>query len=311
MNSKRWIEKTTTNQLKNSLLPAFLLVAWLLSGQANGLLAQSAPVQASQPAGFQNPTLVSGFQRLTLRQGLAANFATGITQDKDGFIWISTVNGLTRFDGRNCRNFTRQAGNPRSLSHRVVRSVYTAKNGVLWVGTQVGLNRYDPATQRFQRFMFDTLASADSRHFRTITETPDGQLWCGTKAGVVQFDPATGTVHLIRIPTDSVSQSAANNIRALLVDGLTLWVGTQAGLYACAWRTKQFRAFRHQPQNSRSLPNDWVGALARNTRTGALIVGTQGGTVALLAPGANQFRLLPLRAATQTVTSLLFNVDYG
>ena len=261
--------------------------------------------------------MVSGFQRLTLRQGLAANFATGITQDKDGFIWISTVNGLTRFDGRNCRNFTRQAGNPRSLSHRVVRSVHTAKNGVLWVGTQLGLNRYDPATQTFQRFLFDKWGNKDSRHFRTITETPDGQLWCGTKAGVVQFDPATEKANLIHIPTDSASQSGANNIRALLVDGPTLWVGTQAGLYAYTWRTKQFRAFRHQPKNSRSLPNDYVGALARNTRTGELIIGTQGGTVALLASGANEFRLLPLRAATQTVASLLYTttgdlwVGYG
>ncbi len=271
----------------------------------------------SQPLVSESPRRINGFQRLTLQQGLAANFATGITQDKDGFIWISTVNGLTRFDGRNCRNFTRQAGNPRSLSHRVVRSVHTAKNGTLWVGTQSGLNRYDPSTQTFQRFLFDKGGNENSRYIRTITETPDGQLWCGTKAGVVQFDPATEKAHLIRIPTDSASQSGANNIRALLVDGRTLWVGTQAGLYAYTWRTKQFRAFRHQPNNPRSLPNDYVGALARNTRTGELIAGTQGGTVALLAPGANEFRLLPLRAATQTVASLLYTttgdlwVGYG
>ncbi len=295
--------------MKNLSFFSGLLIVALLGGQVSLLRAQ--------PAGLQPPALVNGFQRLTLRQGLAANFATGITQDKDGFIWISTVNGLTRFDGRNCRNFTRQAGDPRSLSHRVVRSVHTAKNGTLWVGTQLGLNRYDPATQTFQRFLLDKLPNDNSRYIRNIAETPDGQLWCGTKAGLLQFDPATEKANLIHIPTDSASQSGANNIRALLVDGSTLWLGTQAGLYAYNWHTKQFRAFRHQPKNPLSLPNDYVGALARNTRTGELIVGTQGGTVALLAPGASQFRLLPLRAATQTVASLLFTttgelwVGYG
>ena len=92
-------------------------------------------------------SLTISFQRLTLQEGLTANYATGITQDSLGFVWISTINGLVRFDGVRCQAFTRQSGNPRSLSHRVMRSVFRSRDGALWVGTQEGLNRFEPQTR--------------------------------------------------------------------------------------------------------------------------------------------------------------------
>ncbi|MVM37995.1 hypothetical protein GO730_10980 [Spirosoma sp. HMF3257] len=58
----------------------------------------------------QSPSLA--FQRLSLQQGLAANYTVAMTQDKPGFVWIATVRGLTRFDGLRCKTFTNQAGNP-------------------------------------------------------------------------------------------------------------------------------------------------------------------------------------------------------
>ena len=240
-----------------------------------------------------------------MREGLADNFATAITEDKSGFIWIGTVKGLTRFDGRDCRNFTRQAGNPHSLSHRVVRSVLTAQNGTLWVGTQRGLNRYDPATQTFQRYSFERFGT-NCNIISKMAETPDGILWCGTKDGLIRFDPVSGQARHLHMPADSAFRTDANIVRALLPDRSTLWVGTQAGLYAYHWPTNQVRAFRHQESAPNSLPGDYVATLAKNSTTNELVVGTNNGFVALLNIAIGTFRRLPLLAGNQAVASLLY-----
>lgn len=219
-------------------------------------------------------------------------------------MWIGTVKGLTRFDGRNCRNFTREAGNPQSLSHRVVRSVLTTREGTLWVGTQRGLNRYEPATQTFRRYSFERFG-ANANHIAKIAETSDGTLWCGTKEGVIHLDPVSGRARQVRIPADSTFGAGANTVRALLADGPTLWIGTQAGLYAFDWQTNQVRAFRHRKFDPTSLPGDYVSALAQSLQTTELVVGTTNGFVAVLNKASGVVRRLPLQAANQAVASLL------
>lgn len=287
------------NYLKNRTVFAGLFAIWLLAGLNPSLTAQPA-------TSVQSPT--RRFQHLTLRGGLETNFATSIIQDQPGFIWIGTVNGLTRFDGRNCRTFTRQPGNSGSLSHRIVRSVFSARNGTLWVGTQQGLNRFDPGLLTFQRYSFASLGT-DCDLIRVITETPDGKLWCGTKGGVVQFNPASGKAQRLQIPADSVSSVGANAVRAMLLDNTTLWIGTQEGLYAYNWQTKQFRSFRHKESVSSSLPDNYVTALAKNPQTGELVVGSNNGHVAVFHPTNHSFRPLPLLSGNQGATSLLFTRD--
>ncbi|MFC5412786.1 two-component regulator propeller domain-containing protein [Larkinella bovis] len=265
--------------------PALLLLLWWLSVQA---LAQA-------------PTL--SFQRLSLRQGLATNYTSSITQDDLGFIWIGTVSGLTRFDGLRCINYTPQFGNPHSLPHRTVRCVFKAQNGILWVGTQTGLARVDPQTQAFRRYSFKALGEGCNL-IRTAAETPDGLLWFGTSGGVVQFNPQTGQSRLLTMPVDTSERPTANFIRKLLVDGSTLWIGTQAGLYAYQVATHQFRSYRRNATVPTSLPDDHVTALLRHPQSGVLYVGTRKGQVAIFDPVTGRFQPMPLNAG-QSIASLL------
>lgn len=252
----------------------------------------------------QPPAL--SFQRLTLQEGLPSNYVTGFAQDALGFVWISTINGLARFDGLRCQSFTRQSGNSRSLSHRVMRCVYRSRGGTLWVGTQEGLNRFDARTQSFQRFSLAALGPGCNL-VRQVAETPDGRLWLATGGGLVAFDPATGRSARVPIPTDSLNRANAASVRRVLADGPTLWVGTQGGLFACDWATNRFRAFRHDPTKATSLPHDYVSSLARDPKTGDLLVGTHTGHLAVLAPTTGAFRRLPLAAEGQEVSAVLFS----
>ncbi|WP_128546580.1 sensor histidine kinase [Larkinella soli] len=259
-----------------------------------GLLLTQAYAQA--------PTL--SFQHLTLRRGLASNYSTSIVQDDLGFIWIGTVNGLNRFDGLRCATFIRQPGNARSLSHRLVRTVFRAKNGAVWIGTQQGLNRFDPRDQGFDRFAFSALGPG-CNFIRTITETPDGQLWLGTNGGLVLFNPATGLSRGITLPADTASSASANAIRFVLPVGSVHWIATQGGLFAYDRSTGRIQTYRHDPAVPTSLPDDYVSTLALDPHTGELLVGTRSGRLARMNRKTGQCRLMPL-AVAQTISSLLF-----
>lgn len=173
------------------------------------------------------------------------------------------------------------------------------------MGAQQGLNRYEPGTQTFRRYSFDKFG-ANGNFIGNITESDDGVLWCGTRGGLLRFDPVSGKARLIQIPADSSSQPRANTIRAVLRVGSTLWLGTQAGLYAYDLQNKTARRFRHDDKTPDSLPGDYVAALALYSPTGELVVGTNNGYVALLNGAKGTFRLLPLRANNLAVASLLY-----
>ncbi|QDK78792.1 hypothetical protein EXU85_09310 [Spirosoma sp. KCTC 42546] len=249
----------------------------------------------------QAPALA--FQRLSLQQGLAANYTVAMAQDKPGFVWIATVRGLTRFDGLRCQTFTNQPGNPRSLSHRIVRYVFTDRNGTLWAGAQEGLNRFDPATQSFRRYSF-TQVGPGCNFIRLIADGQNGRLWLGTKGGVIDFDPATGHAVLLALPDESTP--AVKSIRRLLPDGRTLWIGTEGGLFAYDLPTKKVRQFQHDPASSTSLPDEHITALARHPRTGEILVGTRQGKLTRLNPATGVFSPIAQLATDQPVSSLLF-----
>ncbi|WP_338874852.1 two-component regulator propeller domain-containing protein [Spirosoma sp. SC4-14] len=273
------------------------------NGQYRGYLLLFLLVIFRGNAQCQSSTIL--FQRLTLQQGLATNFTTSITQDTLGFIWLGTVNGLTRFDGQRCVTFAHQPGNPYSLSNRLVRSIFRAQKGTLWIGTQNGLNRFLPETQRFQHYSFASLG-AGCNLIRHAAESPDGRLWFATSGGVVVFNPATAKAKLLVIPSDSASHQAANSIRRVLMDGTTLWIATQSGLYAYNRQNRQFKSFRHNVSIATSLPYDYVSALTLNPQTKEILLGTRMGHVAVLDPASGQFRQLPLDATNQEIGSLLY-----
>lgn len=120
------------NAYRLCLLPAFWLSLLSLWGQT------------TQP------------EELNIRQGLSQGFIASLLQDREGFIWAGTKNGLNRYDGRRFKVFTADPAYPYSLSHDFVSALWEHGDFLL-VGTNGGgLNFYHKKTQRFYR-MPDTL----------------------------------------------------------------------------------------------------------------------------------------------------------
>jgi ligand-binding sensor domain-containing protein len=94
------------------------------------LAAAARPCLALDP---QSPASSSRRTTFTTEDGLGANVINDILQTRDGFLWIATYAGLTRFDGR---HFTRT-----TFPHFSVYSMAEGPDGDLWLGTRAGVFR--------------------------------------------------------------------------------------------------------------------------------------------------------------------------
>jgi len=88
-------------------------------------------------------------ESLSVADGLSQGFATSMIQDRQGFIWIGTFDGLNRYDGYNIRHFSPKPFDAWSLHSSYITSLYECPQGFIWVGTHEGLYVFDPLKERF------------------------------------------------------------------------------------------------------------------------------------------------------------------
>src|SRR4051812_21243202 len=90
----------------------------------------------------QKPSLY--FNKITAQDGLSHNKVNCIIQDRRGFIWIGTDDGLNRYDGHHFTIFRHLPNNPATISGNIVSDLLEDEQGILWIATtDGGLSRYD------------------------------------------------------------------------------------------------------------------------------------------------------------------------
>nr|HPI72068.1 two-component regulator propeller domain-containing protein [bacterium] len=83
------------------------------------------------------------FEQISVAQGLSQSIVTNIMQDRRGFLWFGTEDGLNLYDGYGFTVLRTDPANPQSLSYNQVTALYEDRSGFIWVGTfNGGLNRY-------------------------------------------------------------------------------------------------------------------------------------------------------------------------
>ena len=90
------------------------------------------------------------FQRYTQQQGLSQQAVMAVMQDRSGFMWFATQEGLNRFDGYQFRVFYHNPDNANSLSNDAVYSIIEDHQGYLWLGTDGGgIERFEQGSEFF------------------------------------------------------------------------------------------------------------------------------------------------------------------
>lgn len=120
-------------------------------------------------------------QHWNMQQGLPHNMVNAITQDRDGFIWVTTWEGAARFNGRSFTPF--DDSNIPGLEARSFRSAVTDIQGRVVLGApQTGLWRQDHG--QWQQL----LAAGHPRLSMLLLRTRNGDIWVGTESGLFRLD---------------------------------------------------------------------------------------------------------------------------
>lgn len=172
-------------------------------------------------------SLLPFFNQLHTENGLSHNKVNCILQDRRGFVWMGTEDGLSRYDGKNFVTFNTCPGDSGGISGNIITGLVEDADGVLWIATaDGGLTSYDhrlPAVRQFRQFKHrnsDAHSIPDDKITRLVTDDL-GYLWMATgNHSVIRINRATGWC-------DQPVPNRGHKITTLCPDkrGM-LWVGT-------------------------------------------------------------------------------------
>ena len=222
------------------------------------------------------------FRSFGTEEGLPQNAVPCMLQDRFGFLWFGTQDGLARFDGYGFTTFRHNPNDPQTLSDSDIRTLLEDKAGNLWIGTgNGGLNRLNRATGKITRFQHNPNEAKSLSHNEvwTLLQDRTGTIWVGTRGGLNRFNCATQSFSHFRHNPSLPTSLSDDIVLSLLEDkqGM-LWVGTGVGgLNAFNPATGVFTRFLHDVANPRSLScNRFVKTMLED-RTGMIWIGTEEG----------------------------------
>ncbi|MDR0542476.1 MAG: response regulator [Dysgonamonadaceae bacterium] len=166
------------------------------------------------------------FQHFGVESGLPQNTVNCILQDRQGFMWFGTKDGMSRYDGYSFRNFRHIKGDTTTVGNNFIRCFFQGKDSDdIWVGTDEGAYIYHPATETFSHFDLQTSGGISiEKEVNDIKADKEGNLWFAVDwQGVFRYGPLREelvfhTVHAI-VNAWKVCIDRDNNV----------WIGTHGG----------------------------------------------------------------------------------
>lgn len=162
------------------------------------------------------------FEHISIQHGLSHNTVHSIIQDRKGFIWFATEDGLNRYDGYNFKIFRNTRTDSTSLSDNFIWTIFEDSDENIWVGTNNGgLNKYNSDTESFTRYTVDENAGGglSNNSIRSIYEDKTGKLWIGTGGGGLNLLDKTSEKFSVFLPqlTDNILDIDEDNDGNLII----------------------------------------------------------------------------------------------
>lgn len=209
----------------------------------------------------QNPHI--NFDHISIKEGLSYDIVTSIIQDREGFIWIGTEDGLNRYDGYNFKIFKSDPSNSGSISDDWITRIFQDSKGNIWVGTSNGLNRYIPLTSSFKLYTFpstERLNLQTGLGIGSIFEDKSGTLLVGnSERGFCELNVEQDKLLTNGKYSELIKLTSNYFIRCFLEDkdGI-LWIGVDEGVLRYNPKDKSLKQFRNIKDDLTSLSNDVV-----------------------------------------------------
>lgn len=202
------------------------------------------------------------FRHYQVENGLSNNAVICSAQDKKGFLWFGTKDGLDRFDGYSFKIFRNNPDEANSIGSNFIHTLYIDPSDILWVGTEKGLYKYDATTESFS-----WLVTPFREQITDIKMDSRGDLWFISSFNLFKYNEASKRLEQFKVPDYFEATSICT-----LPDS-SVWVSTAAGLLKkYNPKTNQFESF-DLFQHSRKTVSNWIEKLYA-TLNGNILVGT-------------------------------------
>lgn len=225
----------------------------------------AAIVLALTPAITFSQTL--NLNQFGIEEGLPQSSIYTMLQDKDGNIWVGTMNGVSRYNGLNFENYSKKDG----LSENRVTSSFLDSKGNIWLGHwSGGISKRNVETGQFEDVNTGNVEL--KKTINCILEDKNGTVWFGTDGqGLVKFQDGQFSI------VNDESGLASNNVYALMQDkNGVLWIGTSGGITQFSGSFKAYEG---------SLPSALIRSFLTDSK-GNVWIGTQDrGVVKVSADG--------------------------
>ncbi|MCD7973646.1 MAG: response regulator [Candidatus Azobacteroides sp.] len=160
---------------------------------------------------------------LSTANGLTSDGVTQVYQDKEGYIWIATTDGLCRYDGYQLKTYKSNLYTPGLLSSNKITMVAEDDDNNLWIGTSNGLNVLNKITGEIKQI---DPAKLENNMIQVVLTTKNNDVWIGTANGLHKYVPETDSFLYFNNSNTSYKLSG-NDIKTLIEDRKgNIWIGT-------------------------------------------------------------------------------------
>lgn len=257
--------------------------------------------------------------RLTTTNGLPHNAIAGVEQDRAGFVWIATADGLARYDGRMVKVFRNRPGDSLSLANNKITQLLPAPDGTFIVTTEPGtIQQFDPATERFTTLLHRQFLDRHKAFVNQLQLSADGRHLWGLLPGVrlIDYDIRRKSLRTYDVPT---LVGSANEVHDFILTPTGYIYGeTLAGLFQFDTRTGRKRIIPFPFKNIDRLRAEGFWSINRHQ----VALGPNGqiavfgyDVIALYDPVRERFRTVPIpgivRVGTGNARRLATVVTYA
>lgn len=191
------------------------------------------------------------FHEISARGDKQPDNITHIIQDKKGFLWISTLNGLFRYDGSEFKTYRHDPRQKDSLFDNLISSMVVAGENRLLLGTiQGGAFLFDTNTEKAQAIFpsNDNLKSIQVQSL--LLEKNASILWIGSYLGLYRLELNTGNIEQFsHNPLDPYTLPGRLVTSILRDRANQLWIGTDSGLARFNEQTQEFNQYALEDEN--------------------------------------------------------------
>ena len=221
------------------------------------------------------------FKHITTKDGLSQSDVNDIYQDKFGYMWFGTHDGLNKYDGYGFTVYNPDSERPGSINSNLIYKILGDDEGNLWIGTTgSGLNFFNATTGKFVNYRHreGDRSSLSSDHITTLYLDSKERLWIGSRNGLDMLDlslPPKDFVfqHFNSVQTPFIAGWDGTMVHTIFEDkNGQLLVGSASGLFKLA-KDPNGKDYFASITNSIGLPNAPVRDVSEDS-LGRLLVAT-------------------------------------